>query len=279
VRRILERLIGRRRSRVADRVREAVADRAGLEVGGPSRIFGPKGRLPVYAHLAVLDGADYRAATRRHPDRASDEAFVWHPDRPAGRLFVCEAVDLAGVPDETYDVVLASHVLEHVADPLRALGSWRRVTRPGGVLLVVVPHREGTFDHRRPVTALDHLVADRRRSTGEDDLTHLDEVLALHDLARDPGVDSAEALERRARANAENRGLHHHVFDTALVLRAVDQAGWQAEAVDVMRPYHVAVLARRPAGGGVDNARWWAADAAWRAHSPFAGDRPGSRPA
>lgn len=271
--RILERLIGRPRSRIAREVRATVEDRRGLEVGGPSRIFGPKGRLPVYPFAAALDGADYRAATRRHPARTTEEGFPWSASSSRGRLFLCEAVDLAGVPDNAYEFVLASHVLEHVADPLRALASWRRVTQPGGALLLVVPHREGTFDHRRPVTSFAHLARDLEASTGEDDATHVEEVLALHDLARDPGVDSREAWEQRVRDNYRNRSVHHHVFDTELVLRAVDRAGWRVEAVDAMQPYHVAVLARRPDSGGADNARWWSAAAPWRASSPFTGDR------
>lgn len=271
--RIFERLIGRTRSRMADGLRGLVAGRSGLEVGGPSRIFSAKGRLPVYPHLAALDGTDYRASTHRHPERSAGAGYPWRADRPAGRLFLCEAVDLVGVPDEAYDLVLASHVLEHIANPLGALAAWRRVTRPGGALLLVVPHREGTFDHRRPVTPLEHLVEDLEAGTGEEDLTHLDDVLAFHDMARDPGVETREALAQRGRANAEHRSLHHHVFDTELVLRAVDRAGWQVEAVDVMRPYHVAVLARKAAPDGAENAAWWAAEAAWRACSPFRGDR------
>lgn len=273
MRRILERLIGRRRSRIADRVRAAVAGRSGLEVGGASRIFSAKGRLPVYPHAAGLDGVDYRAATHRHPDRALDADFRWHPARASGRLLFCEAVDLQGVPDDSSDFLLASHVLEHIANPLQALASWRRVTKPAGALLLVVPHREGTFDHRRPVTELAHLIADLEADVGEDDLTHLEEVLALHDLDRDPGLDSKEMLERRGRANLEHRGLHHHVFDPELVLRSVDHAGWQVEAVDVMQPYHIAVLARKREADGAGNERWWAPDATWRARSPFPADR------
>lgn len=274
MRRILDRLIGRPRSRLAHPVRVAVSGRSGLEIGGPSRIFGPKGRLPVYPHAAALDGVDHRAATRRHPDRAPDAAFVWHAGRAPGHLVLVEAVDLEGLPDASFDFLLASHVLEHVANPLRALRSWLRVTREGGSLVLVVPHREGTFDHRRPVTALAHLVDDLEAGTPEDDLTHVEEVLALHDLERDPGVRTREELERRSRANGEHRALHHHVFDTELALRAVDHAGWAIEGVDAMRPYHVAVFARRPpADAVVDSTAWWSPVAAWRRRSPFPGDR------
>jgi SAM-dependent methyltransferase len=39
-------------------------------------------------------------------------------------------------PDDTFDVVHAHQVLQHVADPVQALREMRRVTRPGGVVAV-----------------------------------------------------------------------------------------------------------------------------------------------
>ncbi len=39
-------------------------------------------------------------------------------------------------PDDTFDVVHAHQVLQHVADPVAALREMRRVTRPGGVVAV-----------------------------------------------------------------------------------------------------------------------------------------------
>ncbi|WBB81745.1 class I SAM-dependent methyltransferase [Micromonospora sp. WMMD882] len=47
------------------------------------------------------------------------------------RVADVHALDL---PDATYDVVHAHQVLQHVADPVRALGEMRRVCRPGGVV-------------------------------------------------------------------------------------------------------------------------------------------------
>lgn len=53
-----------------------------------------------------------------------------------------DATKLAGVPDAVYDFVYAGHVLEHLDDPTTALGSWWRVLKPGGFLIVCVPHRD-----------------------------------------------------------------------------------------------------------------------------------------
>ncbi|MBC8083237.1 MAG: class I SAM-dependent methyltransferase, partial [Hymenobacter sp.] len=41
--------------------------------------------------------------------------------------------------DESFDLVVASDVLEHIKDEAQALREWARVLRPGGQLLVFVP--------------------------------------------------------------------------------------------------------------------------------------------
>ncbi len=262
----------RPRSRLAGACRQQARGRCGLEIGGPSRIFSAKGRVPLYGALASLDGVDFQATTTWSGPRGSEGRYTYPAASSPGRLHLVEGAGLEGVSDAAYDLVLASHVIEHLADPLTALAAWKRVTSEAGHLVLVVPHRDGTFDHRRPLTTLEHLREDRARGVSEDDLTHLDEILRLHDLARDPGAGDRASFEQRARDNARRRTLHHHVFDTELVVRMLDEAGYGVEGVDVMRPYHIVVLARMRGTGGT--ARCLAPDARWRRHSPFASDRP-----
>lgn len=50
--------------------------------------------------------------------------------------------DLSGFPDQSFDVVRISHVLEHVTAPIPFLKELQRVLKPEGILAVATPNRE-----------------------------------------------------------------------------------------------------------------------------------------
>jgi SAM-dependent methyltransferase len=49
------------------------------------------------------------------------------------------------LPDAGFDLVTASHVLEHLPDDDAALDEWLRILRPGGHLLILLPSNERLF--------------------------------------------------------------------------------------------------------------------------------------
>lgn len=52
-----------------------------------------------------------------------------------------DAVFCREIGNEAFQTVYASHVLEHLWHPVVALQSWARILKPGGRLIVCVPHR------------------------------------------------------------------------------------------------------------------------------------------
>lgn len=277
LRSVAEAAIGRafpRRAKAWPALRADLADRSGLEVGGPSGYFSAVGRIPVYTVARALDNCNFAGATvwegTVHPGRT-----VQFAGRQRGRQFIAEATDLREMPDASYDFVISSNTLEHVANPIRALREWFRVVRPGGVLLLVLPHRDGTFDHRRPVTPLEHLVHDFEVDTPESDDTHVEEILRLHDLARDPEAGGRARFEARARDNLAKRTLHHHVFDTRSAAALVDHLGVEILAIEASRPYDILIAARKPTSAArADNSavlRAW--ERSGSTSSPFSSDR------
>ena len=61
--------------------------------------------------------------------------------------------------DASLDFVLSSHVIEHCWDVIGTIEEWFRVLKPGGLVFMVVPHKERTFDKDRERTTLEELVA------------------------------------------------------------------------------------------------------------------------
>lgn len=253
-------------------IKSALAGKSALEIGGVSRIFSSRGLIPVYPVLGAVDNYNYAADTVWQRDMTEGRTFRFDRGR-TGFQYLGEAASLDKIRDEAYEAVLSAHVLEHLANPVKALQEVRRVLNPGGYFLVICPHLEGTFDHRRPVTELGHLIADSRQGVGEDDLTHLEEILRLHDLSRDPGAGTKEEFAARSRANAANRCLHHHTFTTGTLLQLLDYAGFSIVLVEPRRPHHIVVLCRKTAG---DNTRFLDTRADWRKESPFLMDREGA---
>jgi hypothetical protein len=145
-----------------------------------------------------------------------------------------------------------------------------RVLVAQGSLILILPHKDGTFDHRRPTTPLSHLIDDLEKNTPETDMTHLGEWLALVDLERAPEAKPFEAFRERSLKNHENRGMHHHVFDAALAVAFTDRAGFQILSVDFAQPMHVMILARKTPS--VDNSAFLPAAAAFLSKSPFKSD-------
>jgi SAM-dependent methyltransferase len=59
---------------------------------------------------------------------------------------------------QSFDYVIASHVIEHVPDPITFLQELTSLIRVGGHICLVIPDRRYTFDYYRPVSQFSELV-------------------------------------------------------------------------------------------------------------------------
>lgn len=228
-------------------------DKVGLEVGGPSGIFRAGSPIPAYRLSERVDNCNFSGDTAWVQNQRAGATFAFDPPKPPGQQYFCEAGALTHCADLSYDFVLSSHCIEHLANPIGGLLEWQRVLKVGGALLLIVPHKDGTFDHRRPVTALSHLLDDFNAEMPESDLTHLDEVLRLHDTRKDAGSPEFAAFKIRCEDNFAQRCIHHHVFNTQLAVEVVDQVGFQVINVQLLRPFHIVILAEKLAAGAIKN--------------------------
>lgn len=248
----------------------------GLEIGGPSSVFGVKGIVPVYPVAKKINNINFSNHTTWEDKVIEGNSFKFneHDEIEPGYQYIGEAANLDFVKDFSYDFVLSSHCIEHLANPIQGLSEWVRVLKNDGLLVLVVPHKDGTFDHLRPVTTLGHLVDDFNRNIDEGDLTHLDEILSLHDLGRDPCAGDIHTFRERSKKNKENRCLHHHVFDTQLTVQLVNYINLQILSVELFPPFHIVIIAKKvKKGQKINNIKYLDIGAILRKRSPFPSDK------
>lgn len=61
--------------------------------------------------------------------------------------FVSDILDIP-VPDNSFDVIICTEVIEHVPDPISAIKEISRILKPGGTLLITAPLQSGL--HQEP---------------------------------------------------------------------------------------------------------------------------------
>ena len=59
-----------------------------------------------------------------------------------------DAQYLSGLENESFDYVYSGHTLEHMVDAAISLENWWRVLKPGGYLILYLPHRD-LFEKRK----------------------------------------------------------------------------------------------------------------------------------
>ena len=118
---------------------------------------------------AVLDSRRFVGLVRRL--RALPHLNYISADLNPASIAMVQA-DITSMPfgDETFDVVICNHVLEHVSDDRKAIGELYRVLKPGGRVYMMHPvsKRERT-DESATVTGK----AERRRRFGQKDHVRL----------------------------------------------------------------------------------------------------------
>lgn len=191
--------------------------KSGIEIGGPTKLFDK-----IYSGCLNCDNVNFSLHTVW--GRSETNNFLYKGNC-LGKILIMDATDMSGIEDEKYEFVLSSNNIEHMANPLKALKEFARIVKAGGLVEVIVPRKEDTFDHNREYTTFEHLQEDFINDVGEDDLTHLPEIIEKHDYDLDIPCGGKKNFIERANRNYENRCLHHHVFDQECLRKSFEFVG------------------------------------------------------
>jgi hypothetical protein len=172
-------------------------------------------------------------ARARYVDRMkTDDLRREYPELAEWDLVEVEVVDdgelLSTIPEESQDFIVANHFLEHCENPIGTIETHLGKLKPGGVLYYAVPDKRFTFDFRRPVTPLEHMIADYEDGPEGSRSEHYEEWCRLvidEESAATGSADQAateEWVARRARELEEMKySIHFHVWTQAEFLQLI----------------------------------------------------------
>jgi len=171
--------------------------------------------------------------------------------------------------DASLDFVASSHVLEHVANPVKALVEWHRVLKPGGIANIVVPDKRFTWDRDRPLTQVRHMLDDYHQDVTDADATHIDDFIygiawqEIH-AGLTPEEEAAQRDDhsqhyKKRVARGEEINVHFHTFipeNIKELLQTVSDApdipiSWTLEVIEERFPKTgpngiLAILKKKP---------------------------------
>ena len=152
----------------------------GLEIGPSHNPVAPKSHG---FDVDIVDHLDSQGLKRKYADggldldKIEEVDFVWN-----GELLS----ELIG-KDNYYDWIIASHVIEHIPDPITFLQQCEVLLKPGGRLALVVPDKRYCFDYFQPIDLtgswLDAFHQKRTRPTPGQVFEHLSNACSLDQLS------------------------------------------------------------------------------------------------
>jgi SAM-dependent methyltransferase len=233
--------------------------------------------LPIYPYVKSLDNVNFSTKTIWNKS-TDDEVFSF--ENRIGKQMIMEASDLRNIKCESYEFVVSSHVIEHLSNPIKSVMEMKRVLITNGFIILVAPHKEATFDRKRTVTSLKHLIDDYKDNIKEGDLSHLDlkEIISQYDFKLDPGVNGRDDFIKRTEQNMKNRALHQHVFITETIIQLLDYCNLEIVLAEPKLSYGIVIVARKLVTSNVhdirkNNSSFLSDFSDWRRLSPYDMDR------
>ncbi|MBK9441212.1 MAG: methyltransferase domain-containing protein [Comamonadaceae bacterium] len=201
-------------------IREIAASQlrgTGIEFGAGSSPF----PVPLNCNVLFADAFAYEQLfAEMYPGQSSHDLV--RPD------YKTDIQTLVGVADASLDFVIACHVIEHTTNPIAAINSCYRALKAGGKLVLVVPDMTKTFDSKRQLTTLSHLIEDFQLPSRERDRTHYEEFYTKA-FSIPSGRNPNDFVSEK---HAEDFSIHFHTWTyesfNELILWLGPQTPWSA---------------------------------------------------
>jgi predicted SAM-dependent methyltransferase len=151
--------------------------------------------------------------------KTRDELIKEYPDLKNFHIvetsYVCWADDLNCISNNSQDFVIASHVFEHLTNPIKALEEFYRVTKNEWIIYLVVPEKTRTWDKFRSITDINHIIDDYKNPSPERDLEHYEEFVLKYKNKTDR-FEKSKILQKKIES------FHYHVFTEEDVINIIN---------------------------------------------------------
>jgi SAM-dependent methyltransferase len=174
---------------------------------------------PPQAKVSYVDRMSVADLRAEYPELAG-----WNLTEPD---IVDDGEKLTKVAAESQDFIVANHFLEHTENPIGTIQTHLGKLKPGGILFYAVPDKRFTFDFRRPVTPIEHMIADFEEGPERSRREHYEEWTRLVvDEPSSAGSAGEAATEEQATAKARELeetaySIHMHVWTQAEFLALI----------------------------------------------------------
>ena len=130
--------------------------------------------------------------------------------------YVCRTDNYNEVVSETFDVLIANHVLEHIDHTVRWLQTVRTLISDDGLLFIVLPDKKKSFDRFRSDTPFSHLLFEHLAPDQDVSTIHNFETALYYDKTyieekNDPTV-RLDVGRLSQEIVSSHPGVHRHVF-------------------------------------------------------------------
>jgi SAM-dependent methyltransferase len=162
-------------------------------------------------------------------DRLSSDELGQHYSEVGTRIIRPDVVaDAECLPFRNLNFIIASHVLEHLPFPLRAMRSWYDRLSPGGCLLLKIPDKRFTFDRNRQRTSLEHLIDEYKHPDSIDIRAHYADWVSGVNGRRLAQQEFKQELERLM---TQNYSIHYHVWTDCDLKEIIDytRTAWRLD--------------------------------------------------
>lgn len=211
-----------------NQVIEKLINLEGLEFGGPTELFiNPVYGMPLYENVK-LDGVNI--FEDNFFQKSFSDKFNYSFGQGIQYNIDCTDTEISSKINKKYDFIVTSHVIEHIANPMKAILSWKKLLKEEGFILSIIPDYKYCYDRKRLLTPINHIINDYKNNVGEDDTTHIEEYKQKYDWTFEIPDEfllggGREQYYKLCDNNAKTRVIHHHTFDLDSFKLLMDAVG------------------------------------------------------